>query len=215
MRSIYKLIFLFGSILLSIAGSAQTTCVGFTAGTGLSWISNITPAGQKAAPAIAVNFGATIIYNTDGKLGFSGDVLFSSEGTDYSNTTIQPTSKTKFNSEYIRVPLKAIYYFNAYRNKIRPSVFAGPDIGFLTGGKIFTRYTNGYVVREYVNNVFKHYDVGVIAGGGLSFSLGDDLWLNANVAYYQGLVKQNTAGSKNANLEFNASVTFGLNRKWR
>lgn len=213
MKKFMKKIFLLCSILLGSTCYAQNTGLGFTGASGVSWISGT---GLKTSPAPSLNIGATLVFLTDAQLGFSADVVFSNEGVNYTKDYFGTTTNTRFNSEYIRVPLRVTYFFNKYHSRIRPSIAVGPSLGFLTGGKIMTDHPNGQVQRQYVNDVLKPFDVGVQGALGLSFNLGQDLWFNTYISYYQGLLKQNKEGDenmKNGHLLLNASVTFGLNRK--
>lgn len=211
-----KKILLSGILLLSVlAVNAQRTSIGVTAGAGTAWMSD-TKNDVVFNPAF--NAGATLVYSTEKHWGFGVDVKYSREGVKYTYPGLGvfygQTMTSKVGSDYIRVPLRVIYFFNSYDKTFRPNISVGPSFGFLTGGEI--RNYDGYDNlrgKSLVKDSFDAFDLGVQATLGASFMLSDGVWLSADLAYYHGLLQQNQNGSSNMmnrNLGINLGLRFGI-----
>lgn len=204
-------------MLLSTVSFGQHVGIGVTAAGGASWLSKSSNTIQSSSPAVSLNIGLTFAYITKGKIGFSGDVVYSNEGVKQKGEYTNVTSTTTYTSEYIRIPLRFTYYFIQYgtNNKIRPMVSIGPSFGILTGGRMYQTFSDNTVVRQQVKDIANPLDIGVQASGGLSFMIGHNMLFNSYVSYYQGLTQQNKVGDekmKNGNIMLNASMTFNLKK---
>ncbi len=211
-----KKILLSGMLLLGVlAVQAQRTSIGITAGTGTAWLSDTD---TDVAFNPVWNAGATLVYSSETHWGFGADIKYSREGVKYTyagtgNYNGQ-TMTTKVGSDYIRIPLRAIYFFNKNDNAFRPNISVGPSVGFLTGGQIRSYDGNkNEIAKSPVEDSFKAFDFGLQGTVGASFMLSDGLWLSADIAYYQGLTKQNKFGTNtmlNSNLGINLGLRIGI-----
>jgi len=214
-------------ILLSVSllcaglnmGWAQQTSIGITGGAGLAWMSN---SNQDVINKPSWNLGASLVYSSASHWGFGADVKYSREGLDYKS--VVPLSnipfinnntnlETHISSDFIRVPLRAIYFFNDNDHNVRPNISLGPSFGFLVGGDVKVLRGDNVYSTAPVSDLFKTFDFGVQGSVGLNFKLSEALWLSTDVAYYQGLLKQNKNGDNNmmnSNLVFNLGLRVGI-----
>ena len=114
--------------------NAQTFSIGPTGGFGHSWIHN-SDGDTKFNPAW--NAGLSFIYSTKSSFGIGADVKYSAEGNKRDFQTTGPADGPidvtgTINANYIRVPLKLIYFGANNDNAVRPKIYAGPSFGFLT-----------------------------------------------------------------------------------
>lgn len=199
-------------ILLLVVGSAvtaksQNVSFGPSAGFGHSWISDVN-GDKKFMPSY--NAGLTLVYSTKTNWGFGADVKYSGEGVKVKSGTGDDDVTTRLN--YIRVPLKAIYFFGQYGQKVRPKVAFGPTLGFLTNAKTTTDI-NGQETEVDIENNIKGFDIGLQGSVGLNFRLAPNTWLNTDLSYYHGLndiTKSASSDIKNRNLGINVGVAFGI-----
>ena len=194
------------SIGLSLGAGAQSKfSIGPNAGVGASWLDN-TP---NRKTKLAGNVGLSLVYSAAEHFGVGLDAKYSFEGGKYSAATNQNTTA---DLNYFRVPLKAIYFFGSYGNRVRPKLYAGPSFGFLAGGK--TTVVTPVVTQTIESkDVFKSFDFGVTAGAGLNIRLVKNTWFNADLNYLHGITdlqKNNNGNSHNRNLGVNVGVNFGL-----
>lgn len=160
----------------------------------------------KFKPSGAI--GASMVYSSSKHFGIGLDAKYSFEGEKYNTSGITGTA----NLNYVRIPLKAIYFFNSHNEKIKPKVFAGPSFGFLVGGKERIQ-AEGIKTVTKSQDRYKSFDAGMAAGGGLNYKLKEDTWLGADLSYYRGLTNilpGNSESANNHNLAINVSVLFGL-----
>ncbi|MBC7451553.1 MAG: PorT family protein [Cytophagales bacterium] len=211
-----KKILLSGILLLSVmAVNAQRTSIGVTGGVGTAWMSDIS---QDVTFNPAWNLGGTLVYSTANHWGFGVDVKYSREGVRFTYPGFPPfgsqTWSTKVGSDYIRVPLRAIYFFKTDDKSFRPNISVGPSFGFLTGGTVRTYDGNDNLIgKSLVKDSFNAFDFGVQGTLGASFMVSDGVWFSADLAYYHGLIQQNKTGSSNMmnrNLGLNLGLRFGI-----
>jgi hypothetical protein len=198
-------------IALSSAALAQDNLsLGPTAGFGHTWLSN----NEQSNYQPAGNTGLTLVYSPMSHLGFGADLKWSIEGgkTSTNNTT------TTTRLDYIRIPVKAIYFFGEYGQRLRPKLAAGPSVGFLVGGKQKTEVDQSgeKVVSEIKAKDFaKSVDFGLTAAAGFNYRLVERTWLNVDLNYYHGLtdvLEASNAEQKNRNIGINVGVTFGIGK---
>ena len=125
-------------VLAGIVSKAQTVSFGPAGGYGHSWISN-SDGDTKFNPAW--NAGLSFIYSSKSHFGLGVDVKYSAEGNKINEKIPGPadgliSATSTVNANYIRVPVKAIYFFGNENSAVRPKIYAGPSIGFLTSGRI-------------------------------------------------------------------------------
>ncbi|MBL7911293.1 MAG: PorT family protein [Bacteroidia bacterium] len=141
------------------------------------------------------NAGLSAIFSPFVHCGFGIDALYSTEGVKFNNP--EYTSVTHLN--YVRVPLKVIYFFREYEKDFRPKVAIGPTIGFLTNSS--------------ENPGFNKTDLGANASLGFNYRLLRAVWLNMDASYYQGFIdayKGNAVKDLNGNARLNVGLSFGF-----
>lgn len=213
-----KKILLSSILLLSIlAVNAQRTSIGITTGFGTAWMSDTH---QDVIFNPAWNLGATLVHSTVRHWGFGVDVKYSREGVRYEYPGFGiyngQTMTTKVENDYIRVPLRAIYFFKSADKSFRPNISVGPSFGFLTGGSVrMYDGTNHEFSKTPTKDFINAFDFGVQGTLGASFTVSNGVWFSADLAYYQGLIQQNKNGSNNLmnrNLGINLGLRFGIGK---
>jgi len=192
---------------IGFISKAQTVSFGPTGGFGHSWITN-SAGDTKFNPAW--NAGVSLVYSSLNHFGFGADVKYSAEGNKVDQAGITNT----MNTNYVRVPLKAIYFFGKQSDAVRPKISAGPTFGFLTNASEVSS-DEGVKVKTDVTDNIKGFDFGVNAAAGLNFRVAQRTWLNTDVAYYQGLtdITKNTSTTKrNGNVGVNVGLLVGLGK---
>jgi outer membrane protein W len=192
---------------IGIISKAQTFSIGPTGGYGHSWITN-SSGDNKFNPAW--NAGLSFVYSTRSNFGIGADVKYSTEGNKATTADITNV----INANYVRVPVKLIYFFGRKGNAVRPKISAGPSFGFLTDANE-TSTASGVKVKTDINNDIKNFDFGVDAAAGLNFRLAPRTWLNTDIAYYQGLTdmtKNNNATQRNGNVGVNVGLLVGVGK---
>jgi len=210
-----KIIFsIAGLIVLSlttVSVRAQYVSIGPSAGVGLSWIS-LDESGFDQQSHVLWNAGATFVYSTESHFGFGADLKFSQEGYKISYQVSEVTYESNVNMNYLRLPLRFIYFFGDYGNAIRPKIFIGPTPGILLSAKSNT--DPGASVDA--KNTFNSFDLGIHAGAGINFRLAERVWLNTDVTYYHGLLDatdddvNGDENNFNRNLGLNVGLAFGF-----
>lgn len=199
------LIVLIISCVFSLLAKGQSKfSLGPTVGLGGSWISKSVDSKTK----LAGNVGLSLVYSAAEHFGIELDAKYSFEGGRPQSGNIYP----ELDLNYIRIPLKAIYFFNSYGNKLRPKIGVGPSFGFLTSAQ--QKLETGNPRTSYNNNVisaFNPFDFGVAGLAGLNYRLLKNLWLNTDITYVHGISAiQNNTSMQNRNLGVNLGVNFGL-----
>jgi outer membrane protein W len=192
---------------IGLATKAQTFSIGPTAGFGHSWISN-TGGDGKFNPAW--NAGVSFIYSTKSNIGIGADLKYSAEGNKSTTGNITNT----INANYVRVPVKVIYFFGKQGDAVRPKISAGPSFGFLTDANETTS-VEGVKVKTDIKDNIRSFDFGVTAAAGLNFRLAPRTWLNTDLAFYQGLTdmtKNNNSTQHNGSLGVNVGLLLGLGK---
>lgn len=207
---------------------AQNIFIGLTAGLGHSWMNNIHHFSNSTWDRkfnATWNTGVSFLYITKKHFGLSADVKYSAEGDkSYSHgfnggDVIESPGTSFFHADYIRVPVKFIYFFRKNTSTVRPEIYIGPSFGFSTNAKIvFKNDDRNYPISKYdISYDVKSFDLGSLIGTGLSLKLNNSIWMNTNIAYYQGLVdilKDHAANhikEYNGNVSFNAALLYKLN----
>jgi outer membrane protein W len=218
---------------MTTAASAQYVSFGPALGFGHSTVmqgdyKDVTPGKAKFNPSFSA--GLSLIYAKHEHWGFGLDVIYSQEG--YKKNVSTNNGRIDFDEKntvgYIRLPLKAYYFFGQYKDKVRPKVFLGPSIGIkvMEDGE---RTANNNLTRELFSGTgaadvpaYNTVDLGLQAGAGVNITLGPKAWLNLDISYYHGLLdamkdKPNveTGYNMNQNLRFNAGVLFALGKPAR
>lgn len=217
-----KYILLFLVAGLSLGANAQRFSLGPNAGVGATWIDNFDDKMGKTHG----NVGLSLIYSAIDNFGIGLDLKYSLEGGKREYTTNIPLAGGNFRTideaslNYLRVPVKAMFFFGKYGNKVRPKIAVGPSFGFLMGGNLKSETTgpNGSVTATTEmepDDHFEGFDFGLHGSAGINYRLMERTWFVADVAYNHGLSdirKDNTTNTKwhNRNIGINIGVNFGL-----
>lgn len=211
-----KLTILFAAFFIVSAISklnAQRFSIGPTTGFGHSWITNIDGDGKFNTMWSA---GLSFIYSTKTNFGIGADIKYSSEGNKKHYLTGEEGRTADFtgviNENYIRVPVKLIYFAGKYGSAFRPKLWVGPSFGFLTSANQVNDYSDGKMKQD-IKDYMKDFDFGVTAGAGLNFRLAPKTWLNTDLAFYQGLsniTKNEGTTQHNGSLGVNVGLLVGL-----
>ena len=209
-----KKILLSAILLLNVlAANAQKTSIGITGGIGTAWVSGIE---QDVTINPVWNAGLTLVHSTANHLGFGADLKYSREGVRYTSKGAGPTLTTKIASDYIRVPLRSIYFLSTSDQSIRPNVSFGPTFGFLVGSETRIYDSNdNLLITSNSTDALESFDLGIQGTIGASFMLSSGTWLSADIAYNHGLLKQNKSGTNdmlNRNLALNLGLRFGIGK---
>ena len=206
-----KILLFTTGILLTMATrlNAQYLSLGPVGGFGGSWTTNL-PGSSKAQPSGYL--GVSLIYSKNIHWGLGGQLEVSSEG--YRRDAMGEVVRD--NPTYLRLPLRAYYFFGDYGATVRPKIYLGPSFGVKLGesSSMSSMYSDAYMSGGASDN-FRTFDWGLDAGVGVNVRLARATWLNMDLGYYQGLmdaVKNDAAGNMNMNenLRFNIGVLFGL-----
>jgi len=211
-----KIIFSSAMFAITTIAFSQQTSIGLTVGSGTCWMSNTN---QHVVHKESCNVGVTFMYSTATHWGFAADVKYSREGYKHTyDGTLAYEGKQmdqRVSSDFIRIPLRVIYFFNDNSHTVRPNISVGSSFGFLTGGKIRIEDDNTIYTKTPVKNQYNIFDCGVQGTVGLSFKLKESLWLSTDIAYYQGFITQNAYGSNNMmnrNVVLNLGLRIGVGK---
>lgn len=187
--------------------NGQYVSIGPIAGVGLNWVGNM---GGNNMTVMSGNIGIGMIYARNEHWGWGGQLMLSSEGYDvkYNGTEVKAIPL------YLRMPLRAYYFFGDYRNTVRPKVYLGPTLGLKLGENDDMSGRASEAMAYNNTGTFKTFDLGINIGTGVNIKLAKAIWLNLDLVYNQGLLDavDDPAGNYNTNMNlgFNAGLLFGL-----
>jgi outer membrane protein W len=209
-------ILLLSPMVILMANAQSKISFGPNAGFGTTRISNFED--SKYQPA--GNFGVSFVYSAIEHFGVGVDLKYSIEGGKRMYNIGNTSYTQALRANYLRVPVKAIYFFGDFGDRTRPKVAIGPSFGFLLGGnnELETTSSTGSksVTKTDTRDVYKGFDLGVHASAGLNYRLVKNTWFTTDIAYMHGLTnnaENNNLGIsnlKNRNLQLNIGVNFGL-----
>lgn len=130
--------------------------------------------------------------------------------------TIVGTGDRVFKLDYLQIPL--LLKTNLSKTRLRPFVFAGPNIGYLISGKA---EWEGYDVRQVgmdpsldVKNEYESLDISFDLGAGLEYQISADMAVLADVRYSAGLNKINNDNSgisiRSGGIQVLAGILYGI-----
>ncbi|MEO6166071.1 MAG: porin family protein [Chitinophagales bacterium] len=185
---------------------AQNISIGPSVGFQHSWISSELPDSTSNTIHPGFNGGVSLVYSTESHLGLGADLKYSTEGTSVKTEFQNVQTVTDWNTSYIRLPIRLIYFLGEYGHAIRPKIFLGPTLGVLLSSK-----SEDVDVKEFTNG----FDFGVHGGVGLNIRLMERIWLNTDVTYTQGLSDVTVSDfddskNHNGNIALNAGLLFGF-----
>jgi hypothetical protein len=140
--------------------------------------------------------GISATYSPWQHFGVGLDALYSQEGGSfiYRDSEIRTTTLN-----YVRVPVKAIYFFNTYEHDFRPKISIGPTVGFL--------------MSESNSSSANFLDLGANATLGFNYRLARAVWLNADASYYHGFMDvydSNVENDNNGNIRLDIGISLGF-----
>jgi hypothetical protein len=144
------------------------------------------------------NAGIASVCKISQRWGIGTDLRYSSEGGRFT----EERGVSDIQLEYLRIPVKAILFLGREEQFIRPKVALGPSLGIL----VRESKPQGAPAAEKA-------DFGFNATAGFDYSIVENVWLNFDLSYYQGLVKVRPANAKkeyNGNVGLNLGITVGL-----
>lgn len=189
-------------------GRGQYLSIGPVVGGGANWVSNL--GGSSNSMIASGNLGVGLIYAKDAHWGWGTQLTAASEGYDVK----YGANEVKAVPIYLRMPIRAYYFFGDLKSIVRPKVYLGPQFGLkLTETDHMTSPFTETTVYNNTGN-FRTFDAGINAGAGVNIRLMKATWLNLDLGYYQGVldVVKDPADNYNTNqnLGINAGVLFGL-----
>jgi long-subunit fatty acid transport protein len=185
------LAFSVGSLLLSAQEQPRFT-IGTKGGFGHSYIMPYKNSGFHGSWHI----GLTTAYQFTDRWALGADALYSSEGATF-KSTVDENLEISTELDYMRIPIKGMYYLAPAANDFRMRLSVGPTFGVLMAED------TGY----------KDMDFGLNAGLGFTYEMLEDFWLTTDVSYYHGLMDiyaGNTESDRNGNIRLDIGFTFGL-----
>jgi hypothetical protein len=215
----FKKILTAGLLILSSTTFSQTISIGPKVGATLTNFGGVKNTSYK--PGITA--GAFLIYSRHEHTGFGLELLYSGEGSNHENTTINGSTSDKYEYNtrlhYLRIPMNANYFFRTAEDKMRPKISFGPNIGYLIATKQNLTLTNtnagNTIVTKTENKSLTNYnrlDLGLSLGAGFNYKIKSSLWLNVDLRYNYGLLnilKNSAYGSNRANNQ-GASISIGI-----
>ena len=152
--------------------------------------------------------GGFVTYSTQNTYAYTAKVLFSQKGARdaKSNTT------TRLN--YVEVPVVARLFFN-HRGIVRPNIFGGPFVGFLTGVKGKVSDGNFENIDNYRDS-FKTFDLGVGIGFGLNIKVDNEMYFIVDTRYTYGFndVSQSATYVNNQAIAISAGLSIGIGQRY-
>ncbi|MES2515836.1 MAG: outer membrane beta-barrel protein [Bacteroidota bacterium] len=144
--------------------------------------------------------GISATYAPWKHFGVGLDALYSREGGAFTYGGGEfPTEIRTVTLDYVRIPVKAIYFFRSYEHDFRPKISVGPTVGFLT--------------NDQNNTKANFLDVGANATLGFNYRIARAIWVNADASYYQGLTDiydTNTENDYNGNVRLDIGISLGF-----
>ncbi len=200
------------TVTLSLAtatfGFSQNTSIGITGGYQLtSYDAFDFSEGYNGA-----NIGVTGVYSTQKHWGVGGDLLFSRSGGSFSQYDISDERVENYRTQmdHIRLVPKFHVFFRDLEDDFRPTIFAGPGVGFL----VRDAQLNG----NDRSSEMKPVDFSGTLGAGFHYQMIPGLWLHANTAYTLGFVDLNKRQTVNPdrlttnNWSLNIGVAYSLKK---
>jgi hypothetical protein len=145
--------------------------------------------------------GISAIYAPGQHWGLGVDALYSMEGAkfEYLDNETGIGYNRQATLDYIRIPVKAIYFFRGYDKDFRPKITLGPSLGILVGE---------------VNSVnASSIDLGGKITAGFNYRVARAIWINVDASYYQGFLdvySNNSENDLNGNVRLDAGINFGF-----
>jgi len=180
--------------------SGQSSEVGIHGGLSLDHLTNIPASIGSGINLTSTGNRTSVIFGVDRKyrlsefLSLEGEFNYVRRGTTI-NATVSGTSAVEtINTDYLEVPLMLRGDFDL--GVLRPFLLFGPSFASALNRSIAaTDINNGQSVSQDASNAIRGFEVGLYAGGGVAFALGERISLNLSARYYYGLTDIDAGGS--------------------
>jgi hypothetical protein len=195
---------------------SQTTSIGINGGFGHSWNTNNPSVRNKFFPY--GNLGISFFHSNKSHFAFGADLNYSLEGSK----TTWPGGDLVYNLEsrqqYVRLPLKAYYFFAKESSLLRPKIYAGPALGYLIktyNTEEIVAPSSNYSTEGKATSLYNRLDFGLQAGAGLNLKLSERTLLSTDINYYNGVINmyKNDNSRKNNNASISVGVLWKLGKK--
>ena len=153
--------------------------------------------------------GIGFMYSDISHFGFAFDILYSQEGTRYTNGN----SRQRVN--YLEVPITLRYFLND-GGDFRPNLFVGPSVALRTKANFDP--TQGSPADRFDNTaVFKPTEVGVTGGIQLNFRVRNRERFLIDARYTHGLTDVWTGPgiTRNQTITLGLGYNFGIGRNYQ
>lgn len=200
------------TVSLSLAaasfGFSQNTSIGITGGYQLSSYE----AFDFSDAYNGANIGVTGVYSQAEHWGVGADLVYSRSGGSFSQYDMsdQRVENYRVQMDHIRLIPKFHVFFRDLEDDFRPTIFAGPGVGFLV--------RDAQLSDNDRNSDMRAVDVTGTVGAGFHYKIVPGLWLQATTAYNIGFVdlnKQETISPDRLttnNWSFNLGVAYSLKK---
>lgn len=204
-------------LVFSFGSMAQSNSLGINAGFGKSAIKNFDKYYGLSNTQFMPhgNVGLSYVHSTHTNFGFGADLKYSWEGARGENKT--QNREQSLSMQYVRIPVKIMYFFGKYGERLRPKIYAGPSMGILVAAELETEQNNMESEVD-VKEQFNNFDIGITGGVGINYRLVKNTWFVADLNYYNSfrdIREQNSGGTprlSNNTLALNVGVNWGIGK---
>jgi len=191
------------TIITNLQLQAQTKVwsVGPEVGISLSKYGKDAGSNDYKSGAIGGMFLTYSILNT---FAITTKLLYYQKGASFES------SNTKQTLNYIEVPIVGRFFLNK-EGAIRPNLFVGPSLGFLTGATNKTGSNDRVDIDSY-KDIYNTFDFGVTGGLGVNFLISRETYFIVDARYTHGLSDLSKADGNVNNNSFGltAGLSFGF-----
>ncbi len=164
--------------------------------------------GQSLDSKTGFNVGIFFMYQFSNMFAIQPEAYYSMKGATYKESGGELTVTL----DYFEVPLLLKLIIPLEGSNIRPSIFAGPAIGFNTTSKIKVEF-DGESEEVDMKDDTKSTDFSLVFGGGIGFMVGKNE-LGVDIRYILGLSTIDNSSDafdlKNSAINFNVYFGFSL-----
>jgi hypothetical protein len=208
MKKVFTLFFVLS--LFSVMSYAQMQ-VGVKAGLNIANIGGSDAdqlVGQSLDSKTAFAGGVFFMYQFSDMFAIQPEAYYSMKGATYSESGADLT----ISLDYIEVPLLLKFIIPIKGSNIRPSIFAGPSVGFNTTAKSKVEYQGQSMENDFKDDT-KSTEFSLAFGGGIGFPVGNGE-LGVDIRYILGLSTFDDSSDpydlKNNVINFNLYYGFSL-----
>lgn len=202
------LVVLFAFALFSISAQAQMQ-LGLKAGLNLANLSGDDISDTDARTGFAG--GLFFTYQFNEMFAIQPEAYYTMKGATNSGTFEGITYESELKLDYVEIPLLLKFLIPIKDSGVRPTIFAGPSIGFNMSAKSKVE-AGGQTFEQDIEDVAST-DIGLVFGGGIGFPVGNGE-LGVDIRYILGLSTIDDSSEKddvkNGVLNFNLYYGFNL-----